>query len=420
VLNKLKPKSEFSRNVLTLMTGTTIAQAIPIAISPILTRIYTPEDFGVFALFFALTMIFGSIVNGRYELAIMLPSEDEDAINIAALGIIIAAVISTVLFVIILFFSQEIMHLLNNENIHHWLYLLPISVFLIGLFNVLNYFNTRMKYYKDLSKALIYKSLVLTVIQLSVGFIYQGAAGLISGLIISNFFGNMKLSKNIIQNKKLISSLSIIKMKTLAKRYINFPKFSMWSALASTSSQHLTSILISSFFSIATLGFYSLSEKVLGVPSTLIGRSIGQVYFQQASKEKQETGTSIVAFKSTIIKLLAIGLPFFGILFFIIEDLFSIVFGESWRTAGQYAQILLPLFLTRFIVSPLTLTAIIYEKNILDLLFQICLLIIIVFLITVSKEIDIFLTLVTYIISCYYIIYLLIMYTLAKKEEVKV
>jgi len=365
-------------------------------------------------------MIFGSIVNGRYELAIMLPSEDEDAINIAALGIIIAAVISTVLFVIILFFSQEIMHLLNNENIHHWLYLLPISVFLIGLFNVLNYFNTRMKYYKDLSKALIYKSLVLTVIQLSVGFIYQGAAGLISGLIISNFFGNMKLSKNIIQNKKLISSLSIIKMKTLAKRYINFPKFSMWSALASTSSQHLTSILISSFFSIATLGFYSLSEKVLGVPSTLIGRSIGQVYFQQASKEKQETGTSIVAFKSTIIKLLAIGLPFFGILFFIIEDLFSIVFGESWRTAGQYAQILLPLFLTRFIVSPLTLTAIIYEKNILDLLFQICLLIIIVFLITVSKEIDIFLTLVTYIISCYYIIYLLIMYTLAKKEEVKV
>jgi len=417
VINKLKPKSDFSRNVLTLMTGTTIAQAIPIAISPILTRIYTPEDFGVFALFFALTMIFGSIVNGRYELAIILPSEDEDAINIAALGIIIAAVISTVLFILILFFSQEIMSLLNNKDIYTWLYLLPISVFLIGLFNVLNYFNTRMKYYKDLSKALIYKSLVLTVIQLSIGFIYQGATGLISGLIISNFFGNMKLSKNIIQNKKLISSLSIIKMKTLAKRYINFPQFSIWAALSSTSSQHLTSILISSFFNIATLGFYSLSEKVMGVPSALIGRSIGQVYFQHGSEEKQMTGKSIAAFKSTIIKLVIFALPFFGILFFVVEDLFAIIFGKSWRIAGQYAKILLPLFLVRFIVSPLTLTAIIYEKNILDLLFQVCLLLIIIFLIVLSDNIETFLILFSSIISLYYLIYLFIMYNLSKSSS---
>jgi len=414
MLNKFKPKSEFSRNVLTLMTGTTIAQAVPIAISPILTRIYTPEDFGIFTLFFSLTMIFGSIVNGRYELAIMLPTEDEDAINIAVLGIIIATAVSIVLLGFILFFSQEIMNLLNNKNIYIWLYFLPISVFLIGVFNVLNFLNTRMKHYKDLSKALIYKSLALTVIQLSVGFIYQGATGLISGLIISNFFGNLKLSKNIIQNKQLIASLSIIRMKALVKRYINFPKFSMWSALASTSTQHLTSILISSFFTIATLGFYSLSEKVLGVPSALIGRSIGQVYFQQASQEKQETGKSIDAFKSTILKLIAIGVPFFGILFFTVEDLFSIVFGENWRIAGQYAQILLPLFLIRFIVSPLTLTAIIYEKNILDLLFQVCMLLIIICLIIFSDNIEAFLMLLTYTISVYYFMYSFILYHLSK------
>jgi O-antigen/teichoic acid export membrane protein len=67
VLNKLKPKSEFSRNVLTLMTGTTIAQAIPIAISPILTRIYTPEDFGMFALYMSTASLFSVIATGRYE-----------------------------------------------------------------------------------------------------------------------------------------------------------------------------------------------------------------------------------------------------------------------------------------------------------------------------------------------------------------
>jgi O-antigen/teichoic acid export membrane protein len=86
MLNKLKPKSEFSRNVLTLMTGTTIAQAIPIAISPILTRIYTPEDFGVFALYMSVVSIVSVVATGRYELAIMLPKKDEDAINIVTLS----------------------------------------------------------------------------------------------------------------------------------------------------------------------------------------------------------------------------------------------------------------------------------------------------------------------------------------------
>jgi O-antigen/teichoic acid export membrane protein len=79
MISKLKPKSEFTRNVLTLMTGTTIAQVIPIAISPILTRLYSPEDFGEFALFIAIASIFGFIANGRYEMALMLPKKDENA-----------------------------------------------------------------------------------------------------------------------------------------------------------------------------------------------------------------------------------------------------------------------------------------------------------------------------------------------------
>ena len=88
MLQKFTPKSQFARNVITLMMGTTVAQAIPVAISPILTRIYSPEEFGFFALFISISSIFGAIVNGRYEMAIMLPDKEEDAINIAALGLL--------------------------------------------------------------------------------------------------------------------------------------------------------------------------------------------------------------------------------------------------------------------------------------------------------------------------------------------
>jgi len=129
MLKRFKPKSEFNRNILTLMTGTTIAQAIPIAISPILTRIYTPEDFGIFAIFLAITLIIGSIANGRYELAIMIPKKDEDAINIFALGFIITTSISLLLLVLVLIFQTYFIFLLKNEEIGVWLYFVPISVF---------------------------------------------------------------------------------------------------------------------------------------------------------------------------------------------------------------------------------------------------------------------------------------------------
>ena len=98
MIKKLKPKSEFSRNVLTLMTGTTIAQAIPIAISPILTRIYTPEDFGVFALYMAIAAIISVVSTGRYEMAIMLPKRNEDVNAIVKLILILLSSISIFFF----------------------------------------------------------------------------------------------------------------------------------------------------------------------------------------------------------------------------------------------------------------------------------------------------------------------------------
>ena len=369
MIQLLKPKSEFNRNILTLMTGSTIANAIPVAISPILTRIYSPEDFGLLALFLAVTTIFGTIVNGRYELAIMLPKKDEDAINIVALGFIIMSLITLILFVIVIIFNEKIVHLLNNKDIGTWLYIVPLSIFLIGLFNLLNYFNNRKKHYKDIAKANIIKSITMVTFQIVVGYLREGAAGLISGQIASQMTANMKLLTNIIKNKLLLSKISKKKILQVAKRYKEFPKFSIAGALANKATGNLTNILISIFYNVSTLGFYSLVQRVLGVPSVLIGNSIGQVFFEEASKEKQLTGKAVKVFKSTVKKLFIIGAPSFGILFFIVEDLFAFVFGEEWRVAGGYARIMIPVFFIGFIVSTVSIVDSIFEK----LFFYLCL-----------------------------------------------
>jgi len=399
------------------MTGTTIAQAIPIAISPILTRIYTPEDFGVFALFLAIVTIFGSIANGRYELAIMLPKKDEEAINIFALGFIITCFISLILLILVILFNDYFTNLLGNKEISLWLYFVPIAVFLTGLFNILNYFNNRKKQYKDLAKANIIKSIVLAIVQLSIGFLKTGASGLVTGQIFSQVFANTKLLTNIIKDKALISKISKVKVFALAKRYKDFPKYSMWAILANSLSQNFTNILISSFYSIATLGFYSLVQRVLGMPSSLIGSSIGQVFFQQATKEKQQTAKAIKTFNSTVKKLIIIGLPSFGILFFIIEDLFAFVFGEDWRIAGTYAEILIPLFFIRFISSTVSGILTIYEKQKNELLINF-------FLITTSllsilsfSEFMNFLYFFTVFMSINYLAFLYYYYKLSKGKK---
>jgi len=138
-------KSEFGRNVLTLMTGTTIAQAIPIAIMPILTRIYPPESFGVFALFLAITAVGASMATGQYEQAIVLPKSKKDALSIVILSIVITFGLSIVLLLMIIIFNNQIVNLLNNSEIKSWLYFIPLSVFLVGVYNSLNFFNIRKK-----------------------------------------------------------------------------------------------------------------------------------------------------------------------------------------------------------------------------------------------------------------------------------
>ncbi len=375
MISTQKKNFEFNKNVLTLLTGTTVAQAIPVAISPILTRIYTPEDFGLFAIFIAMTAIFGSIVNARYDLAIMLPKKNEDAINLFALGFLITTIISSFFFVLVIIFNQNLVHYLGNKEIGIWLYFLPITIFLTGIWNILSHFNNRKKKYKILAKATILKSILLASFQLCVGYFKSGVTGLISGQIISHAFVNIKLILIVLKDKTFLSKISKNRMIFLGKRYINFPKFLVWGVLANALSYNLINILISMFYSVTTLGFFSLVQRLLGVPSSLIGQSIGQVYFQQAVREKQKTGRAIKTFNGALKKLLIIGVPSFGFLFFFAEELFAIIFGENWRMAGKYAKILLPLFFIRFVSSSLSSTNVIFEKQKIGLYINLILLI---------------------------------------------
>ena len=420
-ISSLIPKEEFSKNVLTLVSGTAIAQIIPIAISPVLTRIYTPEEFGIYAILTSIVIIFSVISNGRYELAIVLPEKDEDAINIFALGLIINVVLLFFLSLIVYFFNDFIISKIGTQELAFWLYFAPLCVFFAGLFNLLKYYNIRKKYYEDISKATVIKSVVISVIQLSFGFLKFGVSGLINGYFFSQLFANIRLANNIFRDKLLLSKIKKSKLVELGSRYKKFPIFSVWGIFANTFSYNYLNILISTFYSINTLGFYSLSSRVLSAPLSLISTSVGQVFFQTASIEKNKFGNARKTFKSTFNKLLIIAIPFFSVLYFFIVDIFDFVYGPDWRVAGEYSKVLIPLFFIKFIVTPLSNINNIFELQKLALVWQVILMILSLSVIYMSDifnlDFNYFLNIYVFVLLVHYLILFIILRKVSLKGK---
>ena len=351
MLNKLKPKSEFSRNVLTLMTGTTIAQAIPIAISPILTRIYTPEDFGVFALYISLTSLVAVLVTGRYELAIMLPRKKEDGKHLLILSLVIATAISLSLLILVVVFNNQITNLLGNQQISNWLYFIPFATFLTGIYQSLNYWNSRNNEYKHIAISRVANTSSNAGVNLAASLIHSGVFGLIIGSIFGQIVGVISLFR--LGSKIKPYRQNNIKILALAYKYKKFPLVNSLHAFVNIFKNNIVTIYISIKYSSSTLGFYYFVLRIMQLPSSLLGASLAQVFYKEASIIYNKDKDIQKLVKQLIIKLAALaGLPAV-ILFFYSKELFIFIFGSGWEMSGQYAKALIPYIFFHFIASPL-------------------------------------------------------------------
>ena len=348
---KLKLKSEFSRNVLTLMTGTTIAQTIPIAISPILTRIYTPEDFGVFALYMSIASMVAVVATGRYELAIMLPKKDEDAIQLVMLSILIAVCISFIIFLIVFILNKEITNMLGNPKISNWLYFVPLTVLLTGIYQSLNYWNNRNKEYKNLAISRVADTSTNATVNLLGIFFKIGASGLILGSIIGKIVGIFSLQRS--RNMTTPVLYRKLKMIALARKYKKFPLINSLHAFINILKNNLVTIYISIKYTSSILGFYYFVLRIMQLPSSILGGSLAQVFYKQASVIYNNKKDIQIQVKHLIGTLALLAIIPAIILFFYSEELFVFVFGEDWITSGKYAKAIIPYIFFHFIASPL-------------------------------------------------------------------
>lgn len=356
------PKSDFSKNVLTVLTGTGMAQAITILCSPILTRIFSPEEFGVFYLFSALADMLVILATGRYELAILIPKEEEEAANTFWSAGFLSTFFSCGLLVFIYFFNQNIGIWLREPMISPWLYCLPPFILIRGWMVAFHYWHNRHKRFKIITGSKIAESSINVGSRIGLGYLNFGTGGLIIGTLlgrlatlISYFIFFQKLDKNNFPKP------TITGVKKQLSRFKNFPKNMVPAGFFNASSTQLPNILINFFYTATVVGHYGFMNRIVRTPLSVIGRSFEEVFKQKASEELQQLGHCKNIFYKTLKRLFAIAIIPFLIFYFAAPMVFELVFGEKWLTAGEYAQIFtIPLFLN-FIAS--SLSSIFYLKE---------------------------------------------------------
>ncbi len=413
-------RSAYIRDVLTLMTGTAVAQLIPLLLMPVISRLYTSEDMAVFATYMSVISIFGSFISLKYDLAIILPEKDKDSMALTILSIVIALIISTLVLMIFLIFGGDFLKIINNKGVTfgNWIFFIPLSIFTIGVFSALNYWLTRKTKYKILSVSRVSQSSFMIGSQMGFGLASLKGIGLITGEITGRIFAAAILSyKTLKDDFRIIKTIQIKTIISQLKRYKNFPKFSLPADLVNVTTNQIPIFVFGRFFTSQILGNYFFMDRVLNAPISLISRAILDVFKQRASSDYVANGNCLGVFMKTF-KTLAFASIIPTIIIFIFSPwAFSFIFGSEWEMAGEFARIMSVLFFFRFTSSPLSYMFYIAEKQHYDMIWQIGL-----FFTTVASffagvyfgNIKICLWCYAISYSFMYVVYLYISYQLAK------
>lgn len=337
---------DFLKNMSFLMGGTAVANIIVMLSAPILTHLFTPENFGVLAIMTSMIHIGCKITTLSYENAIVICSDSKKSFQVYFFCLFLCLVVVLFMYVVLLLFKVQIVEIFKIPELNDWILLLPIIIFLKTIIVVTEYLLIKFKLFGFISKRVILDSAVSNIIKIALGAIVGAwtgnlILGLVSGLIIAGasvYQKAMKLSKSHMN----ISDLTFRKLIDCAKEFKKFPLYNNWAVILNTVSENMGVLFFSALFTPAIVGFYSLGNRVVRFPMQYIATAFQKVYFQKVSQEFKEGKNLKENFLKSLKAFSLLLLPVYVILLIFGKKIFLIVFGENWADAGLYIQILAP------------------------------------------------------------------------------
>ena len=359
-------KNRFLASIITLMSGTVIAQALPILLSPWLSRIYTPENFATMALILPVISIGALISTLRLDVAIVIPKEDDEALQlmISAFFINISITLFSLIIItiLILFGISEIIFPKLNPYL---LWTVPMGIFSIGIYQILNFWSTRCKTYRNNAISKIVQSSITLIISITIGYLIIGPEGLIIGFVVGYFCGSFVLLYRLrgIINKATIASFNKILFKNIIKKYRNFVFINTPHSILDIVVDQGIIYLMKVYFTEKVLGSFAFAYRYIRAPISIATSSIYQVFYEQASKLVAESKDIRPLMFKIQKNLFLIGIFPFIFIFIFTPQLFAFVFSENYRQAGEIARYLLPWIFMNYLVSPISAITLIFNKQ---------------------------------------------------------
>jgi len=351
---KYLPKGGFARNVGILASGTVFAQVLMAAALPVLTRLYTPEDFSILAVFVASTSLVTVVANLRYNLAIPLPESDLDAMALLVGAIAAGLGVSAFAALTILLAPETVTALIGQPDLKPFLWMIPLSIVIASTYNALQYWTSRRKRFGLVTRTRITRSVGGASGQLGLGFAQAGPVGLLMGQILSEGLGIVALMRDLLRNdRETLLKINWRKIVNQLNRHRRFPLFSGPEALFDTASAQVPTILIAAYAIGPEAGFLFLAMRLLGMPARIIGASVAQVFVVEAPTKLRNGGLYGLTVK-TVRSLLLIGALPMLLAAVLAPPLFPVIFGPEWERAGWLVTWLAPSFLLQFAVSPVS------------------------------------------------------------------
>jgi len=306
------------------------------------------------------------------------------------------------------------------EEIGIFAYLLIGILLVTGVINIFTAYNNRHKEYKTISSVTVTRTLAQNVGIIIFGLFKYGAVGLLFSQIFGLLVGVKKQGKHLYQKRHILKEIQLKDVKKTLRKYKQLPLFSMPAQFVNTTSYSILNYFITGLFGLAMFGYYAIAYRILGLPLNVISMNVSKVFFQKASADKLNIGNYNGTLKKITLLLFCISIPMVIFLILFAPWLFDLVFGEGWDIAGEFVQILAPMYGFRFIVSALTPALVISGKQKLELLIQNLFIVCSVCSFFVCKIFDLdiygFLTLISISYSVVYILFYIIIYKLSIKK----
>ncbi len=353
VLSYIPQKRVFAFNVGLLASSTVFSQGLIVATMPLLSRLYTPADYGILAVYGSMLGIFASVVSLSYERALPLPKEEQVAANVLGLCLVLLVITNSLISAGLWLFRTAIVQWTNTPAIQAYLWLLPISVVGLGIYQVFTYWTVRQQAFHHIAQTKVRQSIGQVISQVGLGLLGAKPIGLLIGNVVGQASGGGLLASQAWQHHStLFRTISVAGMRDAARRYWRFPLFTSGSSLLNMSAFHIPALLVASLYGSQVAGWFLFSQRLISLPMVVVGSALSHVYLgEMAHRVRTQTASARALFYKTVgimtLPALAIGAgAFFA------PWLFQWVFGVAWKEAGIYTQILAPAFVLQFITAP--------------------------------------------------------------------